>query len=99
MPDSGMIRHSAKRVMVFKYGQTDQSMRDSGKVIWQKVMEDSFLLMVMSTKEIGLTTKLMAKESIFTLKEQHIKEAGSKTSKKVSVGKNGQMVHTMKVPT
>ena len=53
MLDSGMIRLSAKRAMVFKYGQTDQSMRDSGKVIWQKVMEDSFLLMAMFTKEIG----------------------------------------------
>ena len=39
----------------------------------------------------------MELENIFMLKVQHIKEVGTKISRKDKVVKNGQMVHFMKV--
>ena len=96
---SGMTQCSVKRATVYKFGLMVRSMKDFGRVIWLKGMEDSSLLMGMSIKGIGLTIRLTARENISTLKEQHTWEAGTKISKKVTVERNGQMVHTTKVPT
>ena len=82
--------------MAFKYGQMVQNMKDSGKLIWLKVLEDSFWLMEMFTKEIGLMIKRMERVSTFMPKELLTKVAGLKTSKKAQEEKSGQMAHTTK---
>lgn len=94
--DNGMIKLGPKKATVFKYGQMDRSMKDSGTMIWLVVMEDSFLLMVMCIKEIGLMIKHTVMVNISMLKEQHTKVAGTKINKKEQDEKNGQMVHFMK---
>ena len=49
----------------FKFGPTDQSMKDGGEIIQQMVEEDSFMQMEMFLKEIGKMIKLTGWE--FTL--------------------------------
>ena len=94
--DNGMKKLGPKKATVFKYGQMDQSMKDSGTMIWLVVMEDSFLLMVMYIKETGLMIKHTAMVNISMRKEQHTKVAGTKINKKEKDEKNGQMVPFMK---
>ena len=93
---SGTIKLGLKKVMVYKFGQMDQNMKDSGIMIWHVDMEDLFLLMVMFTKVIGLMIKLMATVNISTQKEQHTKVGGMKINKKDQDERNGLMVRFMK---
>ena len=94
---NGATPRTAKRVMAFKYGQMVRNMRVFGKLIWQKVLEDSFLPTEMFTKETGLTTKHMVRENTSMLKVPPTKEVGTKISKKDKAERSGQMDHTMKV--
>ena len=97
--DNGMTNQKQRKDMVYKFGQMDPNMKDFGIMIWHVVTEDSFWLMEMFIKEIGLMIKHMATENIFMLKVQLTKADGTKINKKVTVEKNGQMVHFMRVFT
>ena len=93
------VKRAAKRVMVFKYGQTALNLKDSGEMIWLMATVVLFSLMATFSKEIGSTIKLMVKETTSTLKEQLIKVIGTKTNKKVKVGRSGPTAHSSKVNT
>ena len=40
--DNGTQTVKQKKVMVFKYGQTDLNMKDFGTMIWLEVLEDLY---------------------------------------------------------
>jgi hypothetical protein len=94
---NGIQKVKQKKVMAFKYGQMVLNMKDSGTMIWLEALADLYSLMVIFILEIGQMIRHMELESTFMLKEQLIKEDGTKISKKDKVEKNGQTVLSMKV--
>ena len=57
------------------------------------------MLMVMSTRETGRMTRLMASEDTFTLMVPSTRESGRKTSNMVTVRRAGPMVLSTRVNT
>ena len=95
-PASGIIRRRPRKDMVFKYGQMDQNMKDSGTKTWQEDLVGSYWLTAMFIRVHGVMTRLMGKVNISMQKELHTKAAGTKTNKKVEVKKSGQTVRFIK---
>jgi hypothetical protein len=77
-----------------KCGQMEANTKDSGSMIRQKDMEDSFWPMEMSTRVNGTTIRLTVSAITITQREQLTKEGGLKISRKVKAEKIGLMAAT-----
>ena len=82
---------------VFKFGQTDLDMMDSGEMEWPMAMDVLSMLREMYMRENGLKTKLMASEYILTIMEVDTKANGFRINSMGMVLNNGQMEPSMKV--
>ena len=95
--ENGTSRPTKKTEEVFRYGLMDQDTMVSGSMEKLKDMEDSFMLKVTYTKEIGSRIKLMDMESTHITTAQNSLVIGSLTNNKAMEKSSGQMVHSMKV--
>lgn len=75
-----------------KYGKMDRFMKETGKMIWPMVKEDSSILVEMSMKETGSMIKLKEKEFICILMVQVIQVNGIRINNMDLDNRNGSMV-------
>ena len=95
--ENGTSKPTKKTEEVFRYGLTDQDTMVSGSMEKHKAMEDSSMLKVTYTKEIGSRIKLMDMESTHITTVQNSLVIGSSTNNKAMEKNSGQMVHNTKV--
>lgn len=81
----------------FKFGMMVLSIKVSGKTTKQTERVDSFTLMGMFMKAIGLMIKLMVMEFILTLTEPNMLVIGKKTNRTDMELRHGQMVQSTQV--
>ena len=93
MVNGKMIRNVAEEN---KSGEMAQFMKEHFKMTWQMVVEDLFILVVTSMKEIGLMIKRKEKGSICILMDQCTLESGSMINNMVMDSKNGSTGHNIK---
>ena len=79
------------------HGQMELNTAVIGLIIMRVDMENSFILMVILTKECGLTIKLTARVNTLTRKAQSIAVTGKTISNMAKVLKSGQKEHHTKV--
>ena len=94
--ESGSFRRTRKIEEVFRFGQTEADMTDSGEMVWLTVKEDQCMLKAMSMKESGLTTRPTVMVCILILTVQDTKANGTKTSNMAMELNNGQTVQSTK---
>lgn len=96
---TGSSTKTRKMEEEFKYGQMDQGMTDSGKMVWPMATEDWFTLKETSTRVNGKMTRPMVMEFTPISTEADTRDNGFKTSSTAWVLNSGQMVQSMKVCT
>jgi hypothetical protein len=94
--ESGMTR-TRETGKECRFGLMGPSMKDSGKTI--KPMEEGalFMLVVMSTRVIGRTTKHTGRESTLTKMVQSMKVVGLRTNSTDRAKKHSLIRHILKV--
>ena len=73
---NGSLRKIYRMAEVSKFGKMDQDIMGSGKMERQRVMVESFMLMVICTKVIGTMTKQKATEFIIIRTDPNMKVTG-----------------------